>query len=156
QTKIERSTWLNTGGQLIPEEEVEKLKKDIKSKKINTWQQVHEFYKKEGENFDANKLIHAYTSLLEIENITSRQFSSEVFKALLERSIVTRKWMSDGIYESRAKDYKNPFRKMVYENKKEMDVVMGRLEDNQFIQDKLKELDEYQKEVKGLIKKMKL
>ena len=64
--------------------------------------------------------------------------------------------MSEGIYNSRAKDYTNPFRKMVYENKAEMDTVMGRLEDNQFIQDKLKELDIYKKDIKGIIKKMKL
>jgi hypothetical protein len=45
---------------------------------------------------------------------------------------------------------------MVYDNKVEMDSVMGRLEDNQFIQDKLKELDIYKKNIKGIIKKMKL
>ncbi len=156
QTKIERSVWLNIGGQLMPSDEVEKLKRNIKSRKINTWQKVHDAYKKEGDNYEGNKLIHAYTSLLEIENITSKQFTPELFRNLLEKSVVTKSWMSDGIYESRAKDYTSPFRKMVYENKKEMDIVMGRLEDNQFIQDKLKELDVYKKEVRGIIKKMKL
>ena len=156
QTKIQRSTWLNVGGQLIPESEVEKLKKSIKSRKINTWQQVHDVYTKEGAGYQNNKLIHAYTSLLEIENITSKQFTSHVFKQLLDRSVITKTWMSNGIYKSRAKDYTNPFRKMVYDNKAEMDSVMGRLEDNQFIQDKLKELDIYKKNVKRIIKKMKL
>ncbi|MEO6220310.1 MAG: DUF4954 family protein, partial [Ginsengibacter sp.] len=156
QTKIQRSTWLNVGGQLIPETEVEKLKKNIKSKKVHTWQQVHDVYKKEGLDYRNNKLIHAYTSLLEIENITSKQFTAEVFKELLKKSVITKTWISDGIYKSRAKDYTNPFRKMVYENKTEMDTVIGRLEDNQFIQGKLKELDIYKKNIKGIIKKMKL
>ncbi len=156
QTKIQRSAWLNVGGQLIPETEVEKLKKSIKSKKINTWQQVHDLYKQEGISYQDNKLIHAYTSLLEIENITAKQFTQQVLKELLEQSVVTKTWMSDGIYKSRAKDYTNPFRKMVYENKKEMDTVMGRLEDNQFIQDTFMELDIYKKNIKGVIKKMKL
>ncbi len=155
QTKIQRSTWLNVGGQLIPETEVEKLKKSIKLKKINTWQQVHNVYKKEGEDYRLNKLIHAYTSLLEIENITSKQFTQEALKELLEKSVITKTWMNEGIYKSRAKDYTNPFRKMVYENKAEMDSVIGRLEDNQFIQDKLKELDIYKKNIKSIIKKMK-
>jgi hypothetical protein len=61
--------------------------------------------------------------------------------------------MSKRIYESRAKDYSNPFRKMVYENKGEMDSVMGKIEDNQFIQDQLKELDVFKKTVKSLEKK---
>ena len=156
QTKIERSAWLNIGGQLMPEDDVEKLKRNIKSKKIDTWQKVHDAYKKEGDNYETNKLIHAYTSLMEIENITSKQFTPEVFRNLLEKSVVTKSWMSKGIYESRAKDYTSPYRKMVYENKVEMDIVIGKLEDNQFIQDKLKELDIYKKNIKGIIKKMKL
>ena len=156
QTKIERSAWLNIGGQLMPEDDVEKLKRNIKSKKIDTWQKVHDAYKKEGDNYESNKLIHAYTSLMEIENITSKQFTPEVFRNLLEKSVVTKSWTSKGIYESRAKDYTSPFRKMVYENKVEMDIVIGKLEDNQFIQDKLKELDIYKKNIKGIIKKMKL
>ncbi len=154
--RIQRSTWVNVGGQLMPSAEVGKLKKNIKSKKINSWQQVHDVYKQEGSDYQNNKLMHAYTSLLEIENITSKQFTQEIFKFLLERSIGTKTWMSDGIYKSRAKDYTNPFKKMVYENNEEMNVVMGRLEDNQFIQEKLKELDIYKKNIKGLIKKMKL
>ena len=156
QTKIERTAWLNIGGQLMPEDDVEKLKRNIKSKKIDTWQKVHDAYKKEGDNYESNKLIHAYTSLMEIENITSKQFTPEVFRNLLEKSVVTKSWMSKGIYESRAKDYTSPYRKMVYENKVEMDIVIGKLEDNQFIQDKLKELDIYKKNIKGIIKKMKL
>ena len=155
-TKVQRSTWLNVGGQLMPEEEIERLRKNIRSRKITTWEQVHENYKTFGDAYAKNKLMHAYNALLEIENITSKQFTADTLKKLLEKSVATKNWMSDGIYKSRAKDYTNPFRKMVYENKAEMDTVMGRLEDNQFIQDKLKELDEYKKEVKGLIKKMKL
>jgi hypothetical protein len=42
-------------------------------------------------------------------------------------------WMVKGIYESRAKDYANPFRRMVYESQKEMEKVVGRLKDNAFI-----------------------
>ena len=30
--------------------------------------------------------------------------------------VVTKEWMVKGIYESRAKDYANPFRQMVYES----------------------------------------
>jgi hypothetical protein len=61
--------------------------------------------------------------------------------------------MSKGIYDSRAKDYSNPFRKMVYENKDEMNAVVGKIEDNQFIQDQFEELENFKKTVKGLLKK---
>jgi hypothetical protein len=64
--------------------------------------------------------------------------------------------MCKGIYTSRAKDYDNPFRKMVYETTKEMNAVVGKLEDNIFIQQQMKELEEIKIRVKALIKKMKL
>lgn len=152
-TKISRNEWKNIGGQLIHKSEVEKLKNKIKTGKINSWNEVHDFYRQCGVEYDKNKLIHAYTSLLEIENITSKQLTPDYFKKLLQRSVETKTWASKGIYESRAKDYSNPFRKMIYENNDEMNAIMGKLEDNQFIQDQFKELEVYKKMVKGLMKK---
>jgi hypothetical protein len=151
--KISRSEWKNIGGQLIPIADVEKLKNKIRNNKINSWSEVHDFYRVSGNDYEKNRLLHAYSSLLEIENITSKQFTPAYFKKLLQRAVETKTSMSKGIYESRAKDYSNPFRKMVYENKDEMNAVVGKIEDNQFIQDQFKELEDFKKTVKGLIKK---
>ena len=153
-TKIQRSEWLNVGGQLMKTEDVEKLKSKIKTNKLNSWAQVHDVYRQSGDNYKNDKLVHAFTSLLEILNITSKQFTLPVFKNLLEESVNTKSWMGKGIYESRAKDYTNPFRKMIYETKNEMNAVIGKLEDNQFIQDQLAELDNYKKTVRSLSKKL--
>ena len=153
--KIQRSKWINMGGQLMTASDIDKLKNDIKKNKINSWTQVHDRYVQNGAAYIKDKLIHAYTSLLEIENITSKQFTQPVFVTLLEKSIATKTWMGKEIYNSRAKDYTNPFRRMVYENKDEMNAVIGRLEDNQFIQDQLAENEKYKKTVKEIIKKIK-
>lgn len=152
--KIERSKWLNIGGQLMPKTDVDKIKHDLKRGKINSWSQVHNFYKQAGDKYAKDKLIHSYTSLLEIENITSKQFTLTLFKSLLEKAILTKEWMTKGIYSSRAKDYENPFRKMVYDNTNEMNTVIGKLEDNQFIQEQFAEADKYKKAIKSLLKKM--
>jgi hypothetical protein len=114
---------------------------------------VHDFYRQSGEDYEKNKLVHAFTSLLEIENITSKQFTAQHFNNLLQRALITKTWMSKSIYESRAKDYTNPFRKMIYETKDEMDAVVGKIENNQFIQDQLKGLEDFKKIAKGLKKK---
>ena len=153
--KIQRAKWINMGGQLMTASNVDKLKADIKRNRINTWTQVHDCYKKNADDYPKDKLIHAYTSLLEIENITSKQFTQEVFMQMLEKAIATKTWMGKGIYTSRAKDYANPFRKMVYESNDEMNAVIGRIEDNQFIQEQIAETDSYKKIVKGIIKKFK-
>jgi hypothetical protein len=151
--KLSRNEWKNIGGQLISVADVNKLKQSIKSNKINTWGEVHDFYREEGNRYEKNKLVHAYTSLFEIENITSRQFTPAHFKVLLERAVTTKTWMAKGMYESREKDYTNPFRKMVYDTKEEMEAVVGKIEDNQFIQDQFAELEAFKKMVKSLIRK---
>lgn len=153
-SKVSRNKWINVGGQLIPAADVAKLKTKIKNGSISSWDHVHDYYRKAGEDYAKNKLIHAYTSLLEIENITSKQLTASYFKRLLNESLQTKAWASKAIYESRAKDYSNPFRKMVYENEAQMNTIMGKLEENQFIQDQFKELDNYKKKVTKAIKKL--
>ena len=114
-----------------------------------------DFYKQQGIAYTTDKLNHAYTSLLEILNITPRQFTPALLKQLLQQALATKEWMCKGIYSSRAKDYSNPFRKMVYDTNEEMNRVIGRLEDNSFIQQELGELDAMKKLVKSMLKRFK-
>ena len=152
---VQRSSWVNAGGQLIQEAELENLKRNIKSNKISSWQGVHDFYIAEGANYNRDKLYHAYTALLEILSITPRQFNAGLFTNLLQQAVITKTWMCKGIYNSRAKDYSNPFRKMVYDTTEEMNKVVGSLENNSFIQQETAALDEFKKQIKNTIKKLK-
>ena len=155
-TKITRSKWINIGGQLMKATDVERLKQQIKTGKIQSWEQIHNGYKKLGADYPHDKLEHAYTSLLEVLNITSKQFTANTFKNVLQNAVTLKEWMCKGIYESREKDYINPFRKMVYDTKKEMDKVIGKIEDNTFIQQQLKDLDIYKKEAKNVLNTLHL
>ena len=152
---MQRSAWLNIGGQLIQRTEAEQMKRDIRSGKIKSWDELHGFYRQQGIAYDADRLNHGYTSLLEILHITPKQFTPALFRQLLQQALDTKEWICKGIFDSRAKDYNSPFRKMVYDTNKEMEKVMGRLEDNSFIQQQLSELEEMKKQVKPLLKKLK-
>ena len=154
--KIQRSEWINIGGQLIQEEEVEEMKRSVKNNTISSWDELHEYYQVQGKNYPANKLNHAYTSLLELMQITPKQFTVELLKELLQESIKTRQWMCKGIYDSRAKDYTNPFRKMVYGNDTEMNNVVGKLEDNTFIQQQLGAFENLKLQVKTVLELLHL
>lgn len=154
-TRISRNEWKNIGGQLFPVSDVQKLLTNIKNDKITDWNQVHQFYEKEGESYEKNKLIHGYTSLLEMENITSKQFTPEYFEKMVKRAVTTKEWISKAIYESRAKDYTNSFRKMMYESQEEMDSVVGKIEDNQFIQSQFEELETFKKDTAKMLKKIR-
>ncbi len=154
--KIQRSEWINVGGQLVQKSSMETFKRNVKAGKIKSWNGVHNFYKEEGAAYETDKCNHAYTSLLEILNITPKQFTPALLKQLLQQAVITKEKMCKGIYQAREKDYKNPFRKMVYDTTEEMNQVIGRFEDNSFIQEQLAELDTMKKQVKAVIRKLKL
>lgn len=155
-TRAKRTAWANAGGQLIQQKDLEQLKNGIKSGKVKSWNQVHAFYTKAGNKYVSDKLQHAVASLLEILNITSDKIDKPFFKQLLQEAVDTKEWITEGIYRSRAKDYKNPFRKMVYESQAEMEAVNGKLADNTFIKLQEEEMAMYKKRVKQLIKQFKL
>ena len=113
---------------------------------------MHNFYKEHSDKYLQDKRQHAFASMLEIENLKPEAFTKKIFLQLLQQSVATKEWMVKGIYESRAKDYANPFRKMVYESHKEMEKVVGSLKDNTFILQQREELVQYKKQVAGIVK----
>jgi len=153
--KAIRNEWINIGGQLTPKPVINTLIRHIHNSKINGWDAVHSFYKQQSDKYLQDKRQHAFASMLEIENLKPEAFTRKVFLQLLQRSVATKEWMVKGIYESRAKDYANPFRKMVYETHKEMEKVVGSLKDNSFIRQQREELVQYKKQVAAVVKNFK-
>ncbi len=150
--KPERKEWLNIGGQLLQKDVLQSALADIKNERLNSWEDVHQFYHHNGEKYMEQKLHHAYASLLELLKITPGKFDIELFNELLDQTLRTKKWMVEHIYQTRAKDYQNDFRKMVYDSESEMENVMGKLDDNVFIEQQRKEFQQ-QKESFSAIKR---
>jgi hypothetical protein len=148
------SEWKNIGGQLIRSEELDKMLARIRTGKIKSWNDVHVFYATQAENYPFEKLVHALAALKKIQSFSITNGSA--VKSLLESSVSTKKWMVEQIYQSREKDYSNPFRQMVYGNTQEMEKVVGALADNPFIQQEKENLSRYRRHVTGILKKFKL
>ncbi|ANE50217.1 DUF4954 family protein [Flavisolibacter tropicus] len=146
-TTTERLTWKNIGGQLLPETKFNQFIESIHKNTIGSWEAVHGFYKECGATYDADKLQHAYSSLLEIKGLTTEEFTTDIFNELMQEALATKEWMVQNIYDSRAKDYQSAFRKMVYDNEEEMVEVIGKLEDNVFIQQQQNELEQMRESV---------
>ncbi|HEU4633747.1 MAG TPA: DUF4954 family protein, partial [Flavisolibacter sp.] len=137
-----RLQWINLGGQLVPSNAIETLISIIKSRKIENWDDIHDFYRRNSALYAEQKLQHAFASLLEILQLQFSQFTPAIFCELLQQLIGTKEWVNQNIYESRAKDYQNSFRKMAYNNEQEMEAVVGKLEDNVFIAQQNQELSD--------------
>ena len=142
--------WVNIGGQLMTTDEVKDITHQIATNKIQSWDEVHAQYQLKGEQYAEQKKWHGLAALENISGITLHQMDEHQLANLLNRAITTKEWITKGIYDSRAKDYSNPFRKMVYESNNEMNAVVGKLEDNHFIQQQIKELDAFKKDIQHI------
>lgn len=153
-SRSKRNNWINLGGQLVPEEEFQRFRTGIHNGKVRNWQEVHAFYARQAEQYDENLFDHAWASLREITGMTGKPKAEEI-RSLLKEGVATFEWINNGILESRKKDYENPFRQMVYEDEKEMEKVIGKLDENGFIHFKQEELAIFTREVKKLVTKIK-
>ena len=145
-----RKAWVNVGGQLMESSAFNSLQKKIVSGKIKGWDAVHEFYRQQSALYESQKLQHALASYGELKGI--KLLSKAFISDLLTQFIKTKEWMVKGIYESRAKDYSNPFRSMVYENMQEQEEVTGSLSGNSFILQQQQELKDQKKFVTKILK----
>jgi hypothetical protein len=144
--------WVNVGGQLIRKSELEKLIGQIHAGKIRSWDGVHQFYIRQGDQYAMDTLVHALAALKAVRGQTLKKMGKTGFAELLRDSIATRDWMTKEIYASREKDYTNPFRKMVYDSPEEMNVVVGRLQDNGFIKQEKDAAKKYRKEIEQTLR----
>lgn len=143
----ERMPWINTGGQLMPQKGVQQLIDGVTDGSVSGWDEIHHFYEEQGRQYENEKLSHALSCLEEITGNNPKTFSRQDWILLFRQAVVTKEWMVKNISESRAKDYTNPFRTMVYDNLEEMNKVMGKLADNSFIQQEQNTLQVFREKI---------
>ena len=129
------TSWINAGGQVMPEEKALELFGKIKNYEIENWRAVHAFYDKAESHYLEYKTRYALYLLELLYSKDFDSFTADIFSDII--SDVTR--VSDCMYkssvESREKDYTDYFRKIVYRNDDEMTAVLGTLEGNSFLQE---------------------
>ncbi len=152
--KPKRDQWINLGGQLMPESDLLTLRKKINTNKIRSWDEIHTYYQTMGLKYSTQKSAHAFASLAEQMGISLKKMTVQQFNSLLNAVVSTSEWMTKGMYDSKAKDFTNPYRKMVYDTTAEMNAVVGKLEDNCFIKDQVAELKLFKKEIASIKKIM--
>jgi len=145
--------WVNIGGQIVPAFRVDKLRKEIGEGKYSNWNEIHEVYEQWNEEYKLDKCRHAW-AVLELLNDTSKIENVSVFKKELDTVLEIRNWIEKQIYESRAKDYQNQFKEATFRNQEEMEQVLGKPEDNQFIQLVQKESAAFKEMIERVIKRL--
>ena len=149
-----RQQWSNIGGQLMPVNTVKNLIRSIHNGKIKSWDEIHEFYIQQGERYNKEKAIHAFAALIEVTGLSPSRLTKKTWITLLEQALATKRWMTNATVSSRAKDYTNPFRLMVYDTEKEMEKVIGKLSDNAFIRQVKLEMVQFEEHLKKMIRQL--
>ncbi len=149
ESDLKREEFENVGSQLVPVSKLDQLLQDLKDKKINSWDEMHSNYHQLSDSYILDKLKHSLASLQEVTETDTADWDADFWSHLFDEALETKKWICDEIYNSRSKDYINPFRLMVYENEEEMNEVVGRLEDNSFINQQSAEFAGFQKKIQA-------
>ena len=142
--------WINVGGQLIPLMDINQLITDVKNGTVKSWDELHNFYQKQSKLYKYQKLEQSMAAMQLIWGFQPNEADKNTLSKILDKAAQTRQWMTDGIYESRAKDYTNAFRKIPYETTEEMNNVVGKLEDNSFIKQQRTELEKYLQKIEKM------
>jgi intergrase/recombinase len=146
-----KSEWVNLGGQIMLQGDLDKLRADIGSGKLNSWNEIHKRYDNLWTKYSKDKLKHAYATLLFL--LESNELTPGAWQQSLSKLIEIQNFVCEQVYITRKKDYDNPFRRATFRSEEEMIAALGTIEDNSFILQVRKETDDLKKAVKELSKK---
>ncbi len=138
-----QTVWVNLGGQLIQEDDLDNLRSDIGTGKLSSWEEIHNRYDDLWIKYKTDKQKHAYEVLRMLsgtENITK-----SAWKSALDKAITIQKYISDQVLISRKKDFDNPFRHTTFRNEAEMKAAVGTIEENSFIIRVKQETEDFEK-----------
>jgi hypothetical protein len=125
------SDWVNLGGQLIPAEQVDALRQDIRKGRRGTWDEIHADYDRLWCEYPHQRRRHATATLVWLTE--AGKLTRQAWAEALEEAAAIQRLIALRVYDSRKKDYDDPFRRALFASDAERLAVLGDVEDNEFI-----------------------
>jgi hypothetical protein len=131
--------WVNLGGQLAPAAKAAALMEAVRQGKFRCWEEIHGEYEKLYQEYPLDRALNALQVLrflIDGSGGTGGTYtlSGEEWNRLVDKAVAIRRYINEQVYVTKLKDYTDPFRSITYRNKAEQEAVLGRIEDNPFIQ----------------------
>lgn len=146
--------WVNVGGQVIPSKKLEELFDLIKSDKIKSWQQVHEYYKECQRNYCEYKARYAVYLMEFLYSKTIGEFEQKDFLNMLQDVATIATYMFEASISAREKDFTDFFRSITFRNEKERETVIGALDSNGFLKILKNSTDDFISELNILLENL--
>lgn len=148
--------WDNLGGFIVRRSKLEDLINRIEAGTIQSWEDLHDEYRRLSTEYDLDVLAFAWCVLgylsLPIEESAKCDYNQEKWpepdrknfiQALRDMQALAPE-VSQRVFASRAKDWVNPFRKATFRNEEEQIAVHGKVEENDAIQAVRREIHKVQ------------
>jgi hypothetical protein len=145
-TAPRQRNWVNLGGQLVPEPELNRLLEDVKGGRLASWPEIHARYDQLWQDYPRQKQAHALATLLDSIPGATR-LRPELWDAILDDAVQIQQYICDQVYATRKKDYDDPFRQITFRNPGEMKAVLGTAEDNSFVKQVRQETEAFKQQV---------
>jgi len=154
KSDVKREEWTNIGGQLIPSRSLKHIKSEIKMGSIDSWEELHTAWGKSGKRYREERRNDGIASLFKLGALATEKISNEDIIDVIGKAIVVSDKIANETRRSREKDYSNPFRNITFESDGERDAVLGKLEDNSFIQTSQEDAKQFREKADILIKRL--
>jgi hypothetical protein len=140
--------WVNLGGQIMQKKDLDLLREDIGSDKLATWRDIHKRYNRLWQRYPYDKQKHSYAVLCEL--LGTDRITPELWDKALEKAMEIQEYVAAQVYNSRKKDYDNPYRFITFRNNGEMKAAIGTVDENSFILQVKQETEELRRKVGAL------
>ena len=149
------SSWINVGGQIMPEFILLRLFELIKQEEIDSWEKVHEYYNDCQNHYEDYKVAYSLNLLEKLYSQPFSDFDSKIFEDIIADVKAANQDMYDHVLISRMKDFDDEFRMQTFRNSREMNAVIGDFADNEFIAEMKPQTQKFEQQVSTLFDELK-
>jgi hypothetical protein len=143
--------WINLGGQIMPSNDLDRLRSDIGTGKLKTWKDIHDRYDTLWVRYAVDKQKHAFATLCDLSG--TEKLSETEWQSALDKTVEIQDFICEQVYLTRKKDYDNPFRQATYRNMDEMTAATGKVDENSFIVQVRRETEDFKKMIEEIKKR---
>jgi len=147
-------SWVNIGGQIIPENALLKIIKKISAGTIKKWSELHAEYDRAWANYPLQRRDHGIFYALQTHNKKIGELTDTLIAELLTESLSLARNMLRSAINSRTKDFTNPFRQITFRSQEEMTAVVGSIKENSFLNAFKRDTARYCREVRKLVQQI--
>ncbi len=131
RNRIAEQKWINLGGQLVMESDLDTLRRDIYNGTLDSWDAIHNRYNELWHRYSTDKLHHSLHALCTV--LGTETICNELWLQVFENAERVQQNICEQVYFSRKKDHDNPFRSSTCRNEEERLAIFGKAEENSFV-----------------------